>query len=97
MISRLHVHVYCSATMVGWIQCQNSKGRGPMSNFVSVKNFEIFFKFCIVKFNFFILYLKFLISLLQEFISWLSSVSPEDSVLVCWDDEVTLSKLFCTC
>ena len=51
MISRLHVHVYCSATMVGWVQCQNLKGRGPMSSFVSVKNFEIFFKFCIVKFN----------------------------------------------
>ena len=51
MISRLHVHVYCSATMVGWVQCQNSKGRGPMSNFVSIKKFEIFFKFCIVKFN----------------------------------------------
>ena len=47
-------------------------------------NFELIF-FC----NF--------IFLLQEFISWLSSVSPEDSVLVCWDDEVPLSKLFCTC
>ena len=44
MRSRLHVHVYCSANMVGWAQCQNSKGRDPMSNFVSVKNFEIFFQ-----------------------------------------------------
>ena len=44
MRSRLHVHVYCFATMVGWVQCQNSKGRGPMSNFGSVKNFEIFFQ-----------------------------------------------------
>ena len=47
MRSSLHVHVYCSATMVGWVQCQNSKGRGPMSNLVSVKNFEFFFIFCI--------------------------------------------------
>ena len=44
---RSRLHVYCSATMVGWVQCQNSKGRGPMSNFVSVKNFEFFFLFCI--------------------------------------------------
>ena len=44
MRSRLHVQVYRSATMVGWVQCQNSKGRGPMSNFVSVKNFENFFQ-----------------------------------------------------
>ena len=42
MRMRIHVRVYCSATMVGWVQCQNSKGRGPMSNFVS-KNFEFFF------------------------------------------------------
>ena len=48
MRSRLHVHVYCSATMVGWVQCQNSKGRGPMSNFVSVKNFEIFSNFVLL-------------------------------------------------
>ena len=51
MRSRLHVHVYCSANMVGWVQCQNSKGRDPMSNFVSVKIFEFFFKFCIVELN----------------------------------------------
>ena len=50
---------------------------------------------CYCELHFLYLYLKLLISLLQEFISWLSSVSPEDSVLVCWDDEVTLSKLFC--
>ena len=58
---------------------------------------KIVFVSCYCELNFLYLYLKFLISLLQEFISWLSSVSPEDSVLVCWDDEVTLSKLFCTC
>ena len=46
MRMRIHVHVYCSATMVGWVQCQNSKGRGPMSNFVS-KVLKFFFKFCI--------------------------------------------------
>ena len=51
MRMRLHVHVYCSATMVGWVQCQISEGRGPMSNFVSVKILKYFFKFCIVKFN----------------------------------------------
>ena len=51
MRMRLHVHVYCSANMVGWVQCQNSKGRGPMSNFVSVKILNFFFKVCIVKFN----------------------------------------------
>ena len=48
---------------------------------------------CYCELNFLYLYLKLLISLLQEFISWLSSVSLEDSVLVCWDDEVTLVKL----
>ena len=48
MRSRLHVHVYCSATMVGWVQCQNSKGRGPMSNFVSVKNLKFFFNFVLL-------------------------------------------------
>ena len=48
MRSRLHVHVYCSATMVGWVQCQNSKGRGPMSNFISVKNFEFFSNFVLI-------------------------------------------------
>ena len=58
---------------------------------------KIVFVSCYCELNFLYLYLKLLISLLQEFISWLSSVSPEDSVLVCWDDEVTLSKLFCTC
>ena len=58
---------------------------------------KIVFVSCYCELHFLYLYLKLLISLLQEFISWLSSVSPEDSVLVCWDDEVTLSKLFCTC
>ena len=48
MRSRLHVHVYCSANMVGWVQCQNSKGRGPMSNFRSVKNFENFSNFVLL-------------------------------------------------
>ena len=45
---RLHVHVYCSATMVGWIQCQNSKGRGPMSNLVSVKILNFFSNFVLI-------------------------------------------------
>ena len=48
MRSRLHVHVYCSATMVGWVQCQNSKGRGPMSNFVSVKFLNFFSNFVLL-------------------------------------------------
>ena len=48
MRSRLHVHVYCSATMVGWVQCQNSKGRGPMSNFVSVKILNFFSNFVLI-------------------------------------------------
>ena len=44
MRMRIHVHVHCSANMFGWVQCQNSKGRGPMSNFVAkCKNFEFFF------------------------------------------------------
>ena len=48
MRMRLHVHVYCSATMVGWVQCQNSKGRGPMSNFVSVKILNFFSNFVLL-------------------------------------------------
>ena len=48
MRSRLHVHVYCSATVVGWVQCQNLKGRGPISNFVSVKILNFFSNFVLL-------------------------------------------------